>query len=76
MLGPANGTNRRCGLGVGVVSLEEICHCGHGLWHPPPSCPEVSLLLAAFDQNGELTLRSFSTIMLHVVMLIAMITMD
>jgi hypothetical protein len=32
MLGPESGTIRRCGLvGVGVASLEEVCHCGHGL---------------------------------------------
>ena len=31
MLGPGNGTIRRCGLvGVGVVLLEEVCHCGGG----------------------------------------------
>ena len=29
MLGPGSGTMRRCGLvGVGVTSLEEVCHCG------------------------------------------------
>ena len=31
MLSPGSGTVRRCGLGVGVVLLEEVCHCGVGL---------------------------------------------
>jgi hypothetical protein len=32
MLGPGSGTIRRCILvGVGVSSLEEVCHCGRGL---------------------------------------------
>ena len=32
MLGPGNGTIRRCGLiGVGVAFLEEVCHCRAGL---------------------------------------------
>ena len=32
MLGPGNGTIRRCDLvGVGVALLEEVCHCGGGL---------------------------------------------
>jgi hypothetical protein len=32
MLDPGSGMIRRCGLvGVGVVLLEEVCHCGHGL---------------------------------------------
>ena len=31
MLGPGNGTIRRCGLvGVGTAILEEVCHCGVG----------------------------------------------
>ena len=29
MLGPGNDTIRRCGpLGMGVVLLEKVCHCG------------------------------------------------
>ena len=32
MLDPGSGTIERCGLvGVGVVLLEEVCHCGSGL---------------------------------------------
>jgi hypothetical protein len=32
MLGPGNGTIRRCGLvEVGVALLEWVCHCGCGL---------------------------------------------
>lgn len=32
MLPKGNGTIGRCGLdGVGVVSLEEVCHCRSGL---------------------------------------------
>jgi hypothetical protein len=32
MLGAVSGTLRRCGLvGVGMVLLEEVCHCGCGL---------------------------------------------
>jgi hypothetical protein len=31
MLGPGNGTIKRCGLvEVGVALLEEVCHCGCG----------------------------------------------
>ena len=31
MASKGNGTIRRCGLvGVGVVLLEEVCHCGVG----------------------------------------------
>ena len=26
-----SGSIRRCGLGVGVALLEELCHCGGGL---------------------------------------------
>jgi hypothetical protein len=49
MLGLGSGTIRRCGLvRVGVASLKEVCHCGHGLKDSHPSCLEVSLLLFAF----------------------------
>jgi hypothetical protein len=38
MLGPENGTIRRCGLvGVDVALLEEVCHCGGGLCPGYPS---------------------------------------
>ena len=52
---------RRCGpVGVGVALLEWVCHCGHGLLDPHPSCPEASILLAAFIQmkmyNSQLLL--------------------
>ena len=32
MLGPGNGTTRRC-----VAFLEEMCHCECGQWNPPSS---------------------------------------
>ena len=32
MQGLGNGTIRKCDpVGVGVVLLEKVCHCGHGL---------------------------------------------
>ena len=44
----------------GVALLEWVCHCGHGLLDPHPSCPEASILLAAFIQmkmyNSQLLL--------------------
>jgi hypothetical protein len=49
MLGPGSGTIRKCGLvGVGVVLLEEVCHCGGGQLDPPPNHVGANLLLAAF----------------------------
>ena len=32
----------------GVALLELVCHCGHGLYDPHPSCLEASMLLASF----------------------------
>jgi hypothetical protein len=47
MLGPGSGTIRRCGLvGVSVVLLEKVCHCGSGQWDPPPNHLGVSILAA------------------------------
>jgi hypothetical protein len=49
MVGPGNGTLRRCGLiGTGVVLLEEVCQCESGLGDPPPSCLCSSLFFFAF----------------------------
>jgi hypothetical protein len=39
MLGPGSGTIRECRLvGVGVALLEEVCHCGGGLYQSPSCC--------------------------------------
>ena len=61
MLDPGSGTIRKYGLfGVGVVLLEEVCHCGGRLWDPPSSCLENNLLVA-FRTRCR-TLSSSSTI--------------
>jgi hypothetical protein len=36
---------------AGMALLEEVCHCGGGLWVPPPRCLKVSLLLSAFGSR-------------------------
>lgn len=52
MLGPWSGTIRKSGLfGVSMALLEEVCHCEGGLYDPPPSCLEDSLLLDAFGSR-------------------------
>jgi hypothetical protein len=52
MLGPGNGTIRRCGIvGVGVALLEGLYHCGGELGDPPPNRLEESLLLSAFGSR-------------------------
>jgi hypothetical protein len=46
MLGPGRGTIRRYVLvGIDVALLQEVCHCGGGLFDSPPSCLEDSSFL-------------------------------
>jgi len=59
MLGPGNGTTRRCGLvGVGVALLEEVCHCGDGLLRPSPSCLRTVHSWLPLDEDIELSAPS------------------
>jgi len=39
----------------GVALLEWVCHCGCRLWDPPPSCLEARILLAAADEDVDLS---------------------
>ena len=57
MLGPGNGTIRRCGLvGVGVALLEEVRHFEREL---PPSCLRMPVFSFWPSNEGvELTLSS------------------
>jgi hypothetical protein len=44
MLGPGSGSIRRYGpVEIGVALMEEVCHCGHGLYGPYHSSLEASL---------------------------------
>jgi len=61
MLGLGSGTIRRYGfVGVGVALLEEVCHCGHGLWDPPSNCQWDSVLLLSLDEDVELLVPSLA----------------
>lgn len=53
----ANGVALLGGVGL----LEELCHCGSGIWDPPPSCLETSLLQATFISRCRILSASSST---------------
>jgi hypothetical protein len=38
-----------------VALLNYVCHCGHGLQFPLPTCLEPSLLLEPSDEDVELS---------------------
>jgi hypothetical protein len=51
---PGSGTIRKWGLGrVGMALLEEVCHCGGGLWDSPPSHMGENLSCLPSEQDVE-----------------------
>ena len=59
MLVQGSGTIKRCGLvGVGVALLEEVCHCGGGLWDLSLSCLETVCSWLPLGEDVELSAPS------------------